>query len=108
MYMRNIYKALLIGLAAGTIDALPMIFQGLPWSATISAFVHWIVLGLIIPYVNWNIKPWLKGFIIALLSELPIIIIVAEKEPISIIPITAFSVILGVSVGYCGDRFIKV
>ncbi len=106
--MKNIFKALLIGLSAGAIDALPMIFQGLPWSATFSAFVHWIVLGLIIPFVNWNIKPWLKGLFIAILSELPIIIIVAEKEPISIIPITIFSLILGVAVGYCGDRFVKV
>jgi hypothetical protein len=105
--MRNIVVALIIGLCAGVIDVVPMIIQKIDKTACISAFVQWLVLGLIIPYVNWDIQPWLKGLIIAELAALPIIILVFAKEPKSIIPIIIFSAILGTVVGVAGARFIK-
>jgi hypothetical protein len=105
--MKNVLIALIIGITAAIIDVVPMIFQRIEKSACISAFVQWIVLGLIIPYVNWNVQPWLKGLIIAELAALPIMIIVFEKDPKSIIPIIIFSAILGMGVGWAGARFIK-
>jgi hypothetical protein len=105
--MRNIVVALIIGLCAGIIDVVPMIIQKIDKPACISAFVQWLVLGLIIPYVNWDIQPWLKGLIIAELAALPIIILVFAKEPKSIIPIIIFSAILGAAVGVADARFIK-
>jgi hypothetical protein len=105
--MKNIFIALIIGLSAAIIDVVPMIIQRIDKTSCISAFIHWIVLGLIIPYVNWDIQPWLKGLIIAELSVLPILVIVFAKEPKSIIPIIIFSAILGASVGLAGAKFIK-
>lgn len=105
--MKNIFIALIIGFSAAIIDVVPMIIQRIDKSSCISAFIHWIVLGLIIPYVNWDIQPWLKGLIIAELSVLPILVIVFTKEPKSIIPIIIFSAILGAAVGLAGARFIK-
>ena len=105
--MKNIFIALIIGFSAAIIDVVPMIIQRIDKSSCISAFIHWIVLGLIIPYVNWDIQPWLKGIIIAELSVLPILVIVFTKEPKSIIPIIIFSAILGAAVGLDGARFIK-
>ena len=107
MKIHNIFIALLIGAIAGTIDTIPMILQGINLYACFSAYIHWIVLGTIIPYLDWNIKPWLKGLIISELSALPIMIIVAENEPFSIIPILLFSAVLGVFVGIAGNRFVK-
>jgi hypothetical protein len=105
--MKNIFIALIIGLSAAIIDVVPMIIQRIDKSACISAFVQWIVLGLIIPYVNWDLQPWLKGLIIAEMAVLPILVLVFAKEPKSIIPIIIFSAILGVLVGLAGARFIK-
>jgi hypothetical protein len=105
--MKNIFIALIIGLSAAIIDVIPMIIQQIDKSACISAFIQWIVLGLIIPYVNWDIQPRLKGLIIAELAALPIMILVFAKEPKSIIPIIIFSAILGVAVGLAGARFVK-
>jgi len=62
---------------------------------------------LIIPYVNWDIQPWLKGLIIAEISALPIMILVFVKEPKSLIPIMVFSAILGILVGISGARFVN-
>lgn len=53
--MNNVFTALCIGVIAGIVDVTPMIIQKLDKFSCISAFIHWIVLGLIIPYVNWNI-----------------------------------------------------
>ncbi|PIF06058.1 MAG: hypothetical protein CSA36_03630, partial [Draconibacterium sp.] len=59
---------------------------------TISAFVHYFALGLIIPFVNWGITPWLTGIVIALLTSIPIIV---------------FSLILGARIGIAGAKFIS-
>ncbi|MDP4210795.1 MAG: hypothetical protein Q8928_18450 [Bacteroidota bacterium] len=105
--MKNIFIALIIGLSAAIIDVVPMIIQRIDKAACISAFIQWIVLGLIIPYVNWDMQPWLKGLLIAELAALPIMVLVFSKEPKSIIPIIIFSAILGIAVGLAGARFVK-
>ena len=105
--MNKIFIALIIGIIAGTIDVIPMIIQRIDKYACISAFVQWIVLGLIIPYVNWDLQPWLKGLIIAEISALPIMILILAKEPKSLIPIMVFSAILGILVGISGARFVN-
>jgi len=83
-----------------------MIIQKLDKFSCISAFIHWIVLALIIPYVNWNIQPWLKGLVIAELTVIPIMIIVYPQDPKALIPMFIFSAILGVGVGLAGAKFI--
>jgi hypothetical protein len=72
----------------------------------ISAFCHWVVLGLLIPYVSWGIQPWLKGSFIAVLTAIPIMLIVFPQDPKALIPIFIFSVVLGAGVGIAGARFI--
>jgi hypothetical protein len=104
--MNDILIAISIGLVAGLIDVTPMIIMKLEKVANISAFVHYFVLGLIIPFVSWDIAPWIKGIIISFLSTLPIMIIVYPKDKKAIIPMVFFAIILGAGIGFAGDRFI--
>ena len=104
--MNEILIALIIGIIAGVIDVIPMIIQKLEKSANLSAFAHWVVLGLIIPFVSWNIAPWLKGLIIAEISVVPVLFIIASKDKKAIIPIIIMSAILGIGVGLAGAYFI--
>jgi len=104
--MNDILIATIIGLVAGLIDVTPMIIMKLEKVANISAFVHYFVLGLIIPFVNWGIDPWLKGIIISFLSALPVMIIVYPKDKKAIIPMIVFSLILGAGIGIAGAKFI--
>ena len=104
--MNEILIALTIGIVAGIIDVVPMVIQKMEKTANLSAFAHWVVLGLIIPFVSWNIAPWLKGFIIAEISAIPILFIVATKDKKAILPITVMSAILGISVAIAGKAFI--
>ncbi len=104
--MSDILIALIIGIVAGIIDVIPMIIQKMEKSANFSAFSHWVVLGLIIPFVAWDIAPWLKGLIIAEISAIPVLFIVAEKDKKAILPVTIMSAILGISVAIAGKIFI--
>lgn len=104
--MNNILIAALIGLAAGLVDALPMVLQKMDKVSCISAFIHYFVLGLIIPFVNWNMDPWLKGVVVSLLLALPVMVIVYPKEKKAIIPMLLFAIVLGAAIGIAGARFI--
>ena len=104
--MNEILIALTIGIVAGIIDVVPMIIQKMEKTANLSAFAHWVVLGLIIPFVSWDIAPWLKGLIIAEISAIPILFIVAVKDKKAILPITVMSAILGIAVAIAGKAFI--
>ncbi len=103
--MNNFLIALSIGICAGIVDVIPMLIQKLNKTASLSAFSHWVVLGLIIPFVDWDIDPWLKGLIIAELSGIPIMIIVGAQDRKALIPITVMSAILGAAVGFAGAYF---
>jgi hypothetical protein len=104
--MNDFLIAIVIGLVAGLIDAIPMMIQKLNKRDTICAFVHYFVLGLIIPFVSWDIAPWLKGIIICFLSAIPVMIGVYPTDKRAIIPITVFSLILGAGIGIAGAKFI--
>jgi hypothetical protein len=104
--MYEILIALTIGVVAGVIDVIPMIIQKLDKYSNLSAFVHWVALGLIIPFVHWGIDPWLKGLIIGELSAIPIMLLVYPKDKKALIPMIIFSAILGIGIAIAGARFI--
>ncbi len=104
--MNNILIALIIGIVAGIIDVIPMIIQKLDKYANISAFTHWVAMGLIIPFVDWNMQPWLKGLIIAELTLIPVMVLVFPKDKKALIPMIIFSAILGIGVAIAGAKFI--
>lgn len=105
--MPPIFTALAIGVTAAIIDVIPMIIQKLEKSACWSAFVHWLVLGTIIPFVDWDIQPWLKGLIIGELVSLPVMILVFAKDKKAVIPISVFSAILGIGCAVAGSFLIE-
>lgn len=104
--MNHILIALIIGIIAGIIDATPMAIAKLDKYACLSAFAHWVALGLIIPFVNWEIEPWIKGLIIGELAAIPVILITISKDKKAFIPILIFSAFLGVGIAMAGAKFI--
>ncbi len=104
--MQNILIALIIGVIAGLIDVIPMIVRKLNKTSCISAFIHYLALGLIIPFINWELEPWIKGMIISLILSLPVMVIVFSREKRAIIPMTIFALILGAGIGIAGAKFI--
>lgn len=104
--MNNFFVAAVIGISAGLVDIMPMIIKKLDKRDSLSAFVHYFALGLIIPFIDWPIAPWLKGAAVALLSAVPVMLIVYPRDKKAIIPMFLFSVILGAGIGIAGAKFI--
>ena len=97
--MSKLLVSILIGLAAGVVDVVPMILQKLDKHANWSAFVHWIILGVFISYIDLPLAGWLKGLVVAELAALPIVILVAKDNKKGVVPILVMSAVLGVLVG---------
>jgi len=105
--MKKLILSLLLGITAGIIDVIPMIVQGLNGYANSSAFIEWVILGVIITHIELlNLKGWLKGFVVAQLCVLPIVIIVAQNGILGIIPILLMTAILGSMVGFISTKYL--
>ncbi len=105
--MENIILTLIIGVLAGIIDVVPMKIQKMDRYSIISAFVQWMVVTFVIMNIDLGVASWLKGLIVAVLMAVPIAVLIAKKEPKSVIPILIMSVVLGSIVGFAGDKFVK-
>ena len=105
--MNKIKLGLILGILAGIIDIIPMIFQKLTWDANLSAFAFWIITGLFISTTELRIKGALKGVVVSLIILVPLAILIGWQEPISLIPILIMTLILGALLGFCIDKFGK-
>ena len=103
--MKKIQAGILFGALAGLIDVLPMLAQKLSWDANLSAFLMWVAVGFLVSISDLKINGILKGLIIAFLVLLPTAILIGAKEPISLVPITVMTIILGSLIGFAIERF---
>jgi hypothetical protein len=55
--MSKLAITLLIGLAAATIDVLPMVPRKSEWTTIASAFTHWMVTTILISYAVMPLAP---------------------------------------------------
>ena len=104
---RKIILGTILGFVAGVIDVTPMIIQKLPIHSIISAFSMWIILGFIINTSALKINGALKGLLLSILVILPTAILIAQEEPISLIPIGIMTVILGLLLGFVSDKIVN-
>jgi hypothetical protein len=72
--MPRLTITLLIGLAAGTLDVLPMVVRKEEWIGIASAFAHWLVTTVLVSYTAMPLRPWLKGALIGALNAVPVLI----------------------------------
>ena len=103
--MKKISIGIILGILAGIIDLILMIFQKLSWNANLSAFSLWIISGFLIATSNIKIKGAAKGIIISFLVLLPAAILVGRKELFSLIPIFVMTLILGSVLGFFIDKY---
>lgn len=105
--MDKLIKSLLLGTAAGILDVIPMVLQGLSWQANVSALLHWLGLSLIITFSRLPFTGWASGIILALLTGIPIAVLATETVPTAWIPILISSVLFGGLLGYMSERLIN-
>ncbi len=103
--MSKLLIALLIGAAAGALDIIPMLLRKAPWHEVAVPFVHWLMLGVLIAYVQMPVHPALKGSIVAVMTTLPILISYSQTKPGAVLPILGISIVLGAVVGWLTQRY---
>lgn len=96
---------IVLGMAAGIIDVIPMIIQKLTWDANLSAFSMWVVTGFIISAIDLKLNSFLKGILVAFMVLLPTGVLIGWNEPLSLIPVITMTIILGGSLGFLIHKF---
>ena len=104
---KRLLTGLLLGLIAGGIDLIPMFLQKLSWDANLSALSLWLVSGVLTASVDWRINPALNGMVISFMVLLPSAILIGAKEPLSLVPVGAMTLILGGALGHFTARLNK-
>ena len=104
---RKIIFGLLLGAVAGIIDVTPMVLQNLTWDANLSAFSMWVVIGFFLSITEIKIHPVLKGILFSFLALLPCAFIIGWKEPESLIPISAMTLIIGGLLGFAVGKITR-
>jgi hypothetical protein len=103
--MSKLLIALLIGAGAGVLDTIPMLIRKTPWHEVAVPFVHWLMLGVLIAYVQMPMNAMLKGSVVAVMTTLPILIGYSQTKPSAVLPILGISIVLGAAVGWLTQRF---
>ena len=104
---RKILLGLLCGFIAGLLDLVPMVVEGLPWDANLSALSMWIIAGFFISTVELHFNSILKGILISMLCLVPCAFIIGWDEPFSLIPILLMTTFLGGVLGYTFTFLVK-
>jgi hypothetical protein len=97
--MRSLIIGLGVGLGAGILDILPMLLRKMPARAVASAFVQWLVLGLVIAHLRTALPSWVNGLAVGVLCAIPIVLIISDKEPGSVSIVLGTSAVLGTLCG---------
>jgi len=96
-----------LGVIAGVIDVTPMLLMKLPWTANLSAFLMWVVIGFLIVTSALKINSILKGLLISFCVLLPLLVIIGAQNLIDLIPVIIMTLILGSLLGYFVGKIIK-
>lgn len=104
--MDKLFKSLLLGIAAGILNLIPLVFQGQGWGICIGVLLHWLALSVIISHVRLPLSAPASGSVIALLTGLPLASVAAETSTKTIIPILLASIVLGYLLGLMTERLI--
>jgi len=103
----NIIIGLLLGVVAGVLDVIPMVFMGLTWDANLSAFFLWVVSGFLLATSSLTLHPVLKGIVIPFICLLPSAFIIGWGDPLSLMPIVVMTLILGTLLGFSYGKLSK-
>jgi len=101
--MDKLLLSAIIGIVAGIIDIIPMVIQKLDKRATISAFLQYFFVSIIIvnidlPHIVW----WLQGGLISVALALPVVVLVSKQDKKAVPIILTLAAILGTLIGIAG------
>ena len=84
--------SVLLGIAIGIVNIIPMIIKRIPRHSTVSVFIHYFVATIVIVNVDIPLFPWwLEGGMLGLFLMLPMLIHIGytDRKPLPIITVNA-------------------
>jgi hypothetical protein len=106
--MKSLTISIAIGVAAGLIDIAPMVAQKMDKRATVSAFLQYFFVSIVIVHISIpGVVWWLQGSLVALALAIPIIVIVSGNDKKAIPIIASMSVVLGAGIGLAAHLLVK-
>jgi len=105
--MNKIVIGIIFGTIAGIIDVIPMVLQKLTWDANLSAFLMWVIAGFLISTNGLRINGVIKGILISFSILIPCAILIGWHQPITLVPISIMTLILGSFLGFAIQKFGK-
>lgn len=104
--MNRFFKALLIGTAAGILDAAALVLSQPVWQVNLAALVHWMGLGIIVTYARLPFTGWFSGILFALLTAVPLAILASTFGAGGFVHPLVSAVVLGGLLGFAAERLI--
>ena len=98
---------LTIGLVAGILDLIPLIFVQAPLFNMLSIVAFWVSATIFIANTMLLKNYILNGLIIAIILMLPMALAVSASNPKDFMPMMFMAIILGPLVGLSTNKFIK-
>jgi hypothetical protein len=95
-----------IGLIAGLIDLIPLVFVNAPLFNMLSIIAFWLVATYIISAIVVSKKAILNGLIVSILLMIPMALAVSATNPKDFVPMMSMALLLGPLVGYAIDKFV--
>jgi cytochrome b561 len=106
MQMEKFLISLGIGMGAALVDVL-LTYKYEANKYTLAAIaVHWLAVGLFMPYIDLGTAVWLKGLLVGLALALPFMVMEIPKDPKAIIPMVIFSPIMGIVIAVVSDKLV--
>jgi hypothetical protein len=105
--MHKLYKILLLGLAAGILNAIPMVFLSSAWQPVAATLLHWLGLSIVIAYARMPLESWATGMLIAVLTSLPVGILLHPGSALGVLQVLGIALVLGGLLGYTAERLVQ-
>jgi len=97
--MKDFLFSIVLGIAVGTIDIIPMIIKKLDTLFVLSAFFMWITVGILVPKMDVTGIFWADGILTAILVYIPLLFLILRLDRQALPQITLTTLILGALTG---------
>jgi FtsH-binding integral membrane protein len=105
--MHKLYKILLLGLAAGILNAIPMAFLSSAWQPVAATLLHWLALSIVIAYARMPLESWATGMLLAVLTSLPMGILLHPDSAGGVLQVLGIALVLGGLLGLTAERLVQ-
>ena len=105
--MKNNLITIAIGLVAGLLDLIPLIFGDAPLFNLLAIIAFWLCATLFIVKTKLIMNSTANGLLVALTLMVPMALTVAATNPKDFIPMMSMAIILGPLVGFSTGKLVK-